>query len=427
MLVEFKVKNYLSIREEQVLSMVASPDDSLPDNVTEAGNMRLLKTVGMYGPNASGKSNICLALLCMQRIVSESAVTRPNKALPLTPFKLDELSKDKPSTFEVTFLLDGNRYQYGFSATSKEVTEEWLLFYPNNTGKPQTWIEREKKLFSSEPWGRKPYLKGETASIQKRTRENALFLSVGAQWNNEQLTEVYKWITKSLMIINHEDEVSDVTASILLMDGTQTIQEMVRVFLERVDFGICGVNVEERKFDEVKFPENVPHDLREELKSIWGQRNKTRVHFDHKGEKTKEKYRLHFDVESRGTQRFFRLIGPWIESLLLGRCVVVDELAMNFHPQLTEYLILLMQNPDANKNGCQLIFTTHDTTLMNQDLFRHDQIWFTEKSDIGVTSLYSLADFKGVRKDAAIQRGYLAGRYGAIPILKSFGIDALNE
>lgn len=196
MLVEFRVKNFRSFRDEQVLTLVAGHDTTLPGNCATEGKLQLLKAAGIYGPNASGKSNLVKAIKVMQDLVLNSADFKPGSKLPVTPFLLDEELEGKPSSFEVTFFYEDIRYQYGFTVTNERVHEEWLLAYPK--GKAQRWYER---TLNKGDWKFSSFLKGEKAKISDKTRDNALFLSVAAQWNNEQLIHVYKWFKNKLRIV----------------------------------------------------------------------------------------------------------------------------------------------------------------------------------------------------------------------------------
>jgi len=202
MLVEFRVKNFRSFRDEQVLSLVASNDTVLEENCATEGKLPLLKAAGIYGPNASGKSNLIKAIDVMRDIVLNSANYKPGKKLPVKPFLLDDESQKEPSSFEVIFYHGDIRYQYGFSATNERIHEEWLLAYPKGRtmDKAQTWYHRTFNKLST-GWKFSSFLKGEKENLRTKTRDNALFLSVAAQWNNKQLTTVYEWFKDNLRVV----------------------------------------------------------------------------------------------------------------------------------------------------------------------------------------------------------------------------------
>ncbi len=435
MLVEFRVKNFRSFRDEQVLSLVASSDATLEDNCVNQDKLRLLKAVGIYGPNASGKSNLIKAIDLMRDIVLKSANYEPGKKLPVQPFLLDDESSKEPSSFEVTFYHEDTRFQYGFSATKERIQEEWLLAYPKGRTRDnaQTWFHRSinKETFI---WKFGSFLKGERESLKDKTRDNALFLSVSAQWNNKQLTTVYNWFTDKLRIIPAKDKVlyfRPVTAELLYSaEKSENIKKIFYEFvistLHHADLGIHGVNVEKVKIDKnkIKFIEEIPNEIQEKLLKHLEKTPPLKVEMFHLNPHTNTDVSFLLEEESDGTQRFFQLLGPWLEAVSKGYTVFIDELEASLHPLLTRELIKFIQDPANNKTGAQLVFATHDVTLLDPELFRRDQIWFTEKERGGDTKLYSMSDYKErkPRKGEAMQKGYLAGRYGAIPILEAFSI-----
>jgi len=430
MLVEFKVANYRSFREEQTLSLVASKDTQLSDNCVDQGKLRLLKAVGIYGPNASGKSNLIKALSTMRDIIEKPG--KPGERLPVTPFKLHDKYSNEPTSFEVTFIHEESRYQYGFTATSKRIHDEWLYAYPKGRSRDiaQTWFERKFNRKTEETeWNFGSYLKGEREKLKDRTINNVLFLSAGAQWNNKQLTTVHKWFSEKLLIILPL-EPSVVTTVDMLMRAEENEKwkklshAYIRDVMQSADFGIHGINVKKQEIDpeKVPFPPDIPDEVRESvLKDLKG-RFSVEVEFIHSAEPTGKEVCFSNLEESNGTRRFFELLGPWLSAIAVGEALLVDELEASLHPHLVRELLKLFQNPRLPSEGAQLIFTTHDTSLLDPELFRRDQIWFTEKDEHGGTRLYSMLDYKP-RKGEAMQKGYLSGRYGALPIIKSFELN----
>jgi AAA15 family ATPase/GTPase len=427
MLVEFKVGNYRSFREEQTLSLVASGDTELGGNCVNRGKLRLLKATGIYGPNASGKSNFIKAMDIMKHIVIDSTDYQPGKKLAVQPFLFDNKLQRKPSTFEVTFYHEKVRYQYGFTATSERVHDEWLRAYPK--GRVQTWYLRK---FRSETgrtdwdWGSKK-LKGEREKLKDKTRDNVLFLSVGAQWNNKQLTSVHEWFRNRLQVIGTGGYFQPITAEMLwgLMsekNAGKYLHKFITNSLQNADLGISGVRVEKVKVDEIKFMKGIPEKIREELIEKVKVDPMFKVKMLHRNKKTGENIYLPLQEESDGTRRFFELIGPWLIAVIEGITIFVDEIESSLHPLLVRELIKFIQNPELKRKGAQLIFATHDTTLLDPELFRRDQIWFTEKDEHNSTRLYPLSDYKP-RKGEAMQKGYLSGRYGAIPIIEAFELN----
>ena len=422
MLVEFRVGNYRSFRKEQTLSLVASKDTELDKNCIDQGKLRLLKTTSIYGANASGKSNLIRALFTMQQIIKEPA--KPGEKLPVTPFKLDEKYSKEPSSFEVTFFHGEVRYQYGFTATTERICDEWLYAYPKGRSRDsaQTWFERKfNKKTGKTDWNFGSYLKGERKKLKDRTINSILFLSAGAQWNNKQLTNVYEWFSGKILIIRPSERAPTLTFE-MLMDAEKDEEwkeisyAYINEMMQRADFGIHGINInkEEIDLDEVEFPHDMPEEIRNKILKNMA----IRVEFIHRTEPTGKD--IHFSPleESDGTRRFFELAGPWLLAILEGMTLLVDELEASLHPHLVQQLIKFIQDTDiSKKSGAQLVFATHDTTLLDPELFRRDQIWFTEKDEHSSTRLYPLSDYKP-RKGEAMQKGYLAGRYGAIPIIK---------
>jgi len=428
MLIEFRVKNFRSFQDEQILSLVASSDKkTLNENCTAIDKLRLLKAVGIYGANASGKSNLIKAIKTMQSLVGDSAGFEPDRELPVTPFLLNGKSEKESSVFEATFFHGEIKYQYGFAVTKRQFQKEWLLAYPK--GFRQTWYERqldEKTGKSKWKWG--TFLKGDKDKLASKTRENALFLSVGAQWNNEQLTNVYKWFNDNLRIAPPRENFRPVTAKMLLEVEKEkglrkVLYDSVTESMQAADMGIRGIKVIEPEVDKVrmKFLEETPREIKE---MILEDLQRPKVEMVHRNIETGKDVYLHLKEESDGTQRFFQLLGPFFETVALGYTVFIDELEAHLHPLLTREIIRFIQNPECNIKGAQLIFATHDVTLLDPELFRRDQIWFTEKDKSGGTQLYSMSDYKErrPRKGEAMQKGYLAGRYGAIPILEAFKI-----
>ena len=202
MLVEFRVKNYRSIKNEQVLSLVAASGDTLKDNCIDVGKLRLLKAAGIYGPNASGKSNLIRAMRTMQQMILNSAGDKPGSGTSAEPFLFDDKSQKEPTSFEIIFYHNKIRYQYGFTATKERIHDEWLFASPKKSN--QKWFERsfDKKTGKTD-WKFGSYYKGEKMNLADKTRDNALFLSVAAQWNHEQLTSVYKCLNFNLKCNTH--------------------------------------------------------------------------------------------------------------------------------------------------------------------------------------------------------------------------------
>jgi hypothetical protein len=426
MIIEFRVKNHRCFRDEQVLSMVAGPDKSLPDNVLTEDKFRLLRSAAIYGPNASGKSSLIEALGFMRDFVADSARSQPGDPIAVNPHRLDPASAQEPSLFELTFLVNGLRYQYGFTATRQRVVEEWLYSYPTN--KAREWFRREwdeqagkpKYVFPSQN------LKGRKQEIADEAGENRLFLSWAASRNHEQLLPIYEWFRTGFRELPQKDFLRPVTAHMAFSDE-ETRKSVVQI-LRNADFGISDIQITEKKLDESRLGdlpqvkdlgEKERSELIDAVKAEWDSNRRFDVQLTHRGIRDIMSS-FNLKQESDGTQRFFSLIGPWIEALARGYTVFVDEIHASLHPMLTRQLIELFHDPEWNHRGAQLILTTHDVSLIDSSLFRRDQIWLTEKDGEGAAHLYSLNDYKKPRKGENWRKGYMAGRYGAVPILGDF-------
>ena len=414
MLVEFRVKNFRSLRDEQALSLVASKDKTLQDTHTLSTGFNavpaLLRSAVIYGANAGGKSNLIKALQYMRGVVTESAtVIQPGQTFGVQPFRLDNKSSSEPTEFEITFLLDGVRYQYGFALTPQRIVSEHLLVY--KAFKPQRWFER-----SYDPdAGKDLYefgtaLKGQKNVWEGATRPNSLFLSMAVQLNSEQLRPVFDWFLNELVIFN---ELTPLTPHFTVQMLRQAEgKKAICNFLTAADISIADIDIVTRKV-----PGQALHfDLvagKTEVRNQEMEENELRFH--HATEHGKAVFGL--ADESSGTRNLLFITGPVLDILKKGLTLVIDELDTSLHTMLVRRLVQLFNNPAFNTGGAQLVFTTHDTSLLDApDLFRRDQVWFVEKDREQASTLYGLSDFSP-RKNEARERGYLMGRYGGLPFL----------
>ncbi len=420
MLVEFRIKNFRSLRDEQVLSLVASKDKTLqashtqPTGITAAPT--LLRSAVVYGANASGKSNLIKALQYMRSVVIESATAmQPGQTFAVQPFRLDADSTSRSSEFEVTFLIDGVRYQYGFAMTALRIVSEHLLVY--KAFKPQRWFTRHYDIEAGKDvYEFGPGLKGPKNLWEGATRPNALFLSMAVQLNSDALRPVFDWFLNRLVIFNEQAQLSPQT-TIHMLKQEQGCKDICN-FLSAADISIADIDVETRKvpgqavhFDLVAGKTEVRTEEMEEHK----------VRFHHITEHGKAVFDL-MD-ESSGTRNLLFLAGPVMNILSNGLTLVIDELDTSLHTLLVRELVRLFHRPEINTGGAQLVFTTHDTSLLDApDLFRRDQVWFVEKDLDQASKLLSLSEFSP-RKNEALERGYLIGRYGGVPFLDhTFGL-----
>ncbi|MDR1463276.1 MAG: ATP-binding protein [Azoarcus sp.] len=414
MLVEVSVANFRSIADRQTLSLVASHDAAhLERNaampVGGDKGPRLLRSAVIYGPNAAGKSNVLRALETFRQwVLRSSGLAFPppsgipdNPCPPLTPFLLGQ-SDDDPCEFDIVLDLEGVRYHYGLAARRERVYREWLVSYPK--GRPQRWFERGYQPGTQRyEWWFGPAFRGERKqrqAWQNSTRDDALFLSTAVQLNNEQLRPLHDWFRDGLIVLLSGIRWNPGLSLDMLRDDDARSRLMA--FMQAADVGIDRLELREEEGKASLQGQNVPGRL-------------CRVLAWHK--KATDTCEVEFDLnnESDGTQKLFEFAGGWLRALDTGATLFVDELDRSLHPKLTRFLVERF-NSRQNEKNAQLIFTTHDTSLLDPELLRRDQIWFTEKDDKRATRLYSLLDYSP-RKDEALERGYLKGRYGALPVI----------
>lgn len=401
MLIQFSVENFLSIKDKIVLSMLASKDTEHPDYLISDANKKYLKSAVIYGANASGKSNVLNAFWFMVNYVLTSHNQQLHKLIGRTPFKFHSKTPAEPSSFEVIFTTGGVRYAYGFSVTDKEVVEEYLYYYPN--GRQALIFERKNTKdyrFTIDV--------EEQTTLKERTSSNKLYLSVASNWSYSKVIPVLEWFASNQILTkNSVADAYGLDAEQLKDDAYRSvIASMLRV----ADFGIQSLQVRES-------------DALMALKKgsdIYPNIDAVHLVKDENGNAVP--YTLNMTEESDGTNSYFKLIGIVKRTLDQGTLLVADEIDAHLHPLLTKHLVSLFNSEEFNPNGAQLIFTSHNTNLLDLDVLRRDQIWFTEKDEqTAATDLFSLYDFS-VRKDTKVEKGYLIGRYGAIPFIRGGGL-----
>lgn len=415
MLLQFRVRNYKSIRDEQVLNLVASSSDKeLSDSHLAPTGLKSLpyavRSAVVYGPNASGKSTLLSALNYMRAVVAESAsIVQPGQTYNVKPFRLDERSASEPTEFELTFVLGGIRHQYAFAMTPERIVSESLVVY--RTNKPTQWFSRRTTADGeSYEYEFSAYLTGSRKLWQDSTRPNALFLSTAAQLNSDLLVPVFRWIVDNILYFPAHAEINNDFTTALL--STAEGRTAVRDFLASADISIASIEVVARKG--VRGQILIPAGGVAQINRIEGEF--LFPVFEHATPKGKASFEL--DEESEGTRRLYGLAAPVLDVLREGKVLVVDELDSSLHTLMVRRLVSMFHDPALNKSGSQLIFSTHDTSLLDHTLFRRDQIWFTEKDADQATRVYPLTDFSP-RKHEAWERGYLMGRYGAVPVFRS--------
>ena len=418
MLIEFSVTNYRSFLTTQSLTLAANTATELKEEnsfVSPVSNLpRLLHSSVVYGPNAAGKSNLIHAIAFMKRFVLSSAKeSQEGEKIDVTPFVFNRQSSRNSSEFEVLFMQDGIRFQYGFAVNSKKVTGEWLFAYPE--GRAQKWFERNYDTEAQKDiWYFGPKFIGHRKVWQEATRSNALFLSTAIQLNNEQLKPVFNWFDHKLRVIGQWENLHP-GFSVGECEDEEKKKKILK-FMNAADLSITDIFLEKKEFSSKDLPAEMPQNIKEQISEELDGKKLTIPFFMHPSSDTGEDVALELDEESAGTRKLFALAGPWLDVLDNGFVLFVDELDTSLHPLLVRFLLNLLHNPETNRHNAQLVFTTHDTTVLDQTLMRRDQVWFVEKDAENATRLYPLSDYKP-RKGEALQKGYLYGRYGALPFL----------
>ena len=412
MLIQFEVKNFRSIKEKQTFSMVAGPyADHTDSNLFSAGvhsfDLPLLRSAAIYGPNAAGKTNLLRALQFMQTFVLNSALAVTT--MPYDPFRFSAKTRHEPSEFVVSFINNGQRYEYGFTLTSERIESEWLLEFV--TARARSIFSRKYNHKKKEyEWKYSPYLKGNRAVWSESTRPQALFLSTAIQLNSLQLAPVFEWFQRRLVVVADHTKLNSFLTLKLLDDDSG--KKQLLSFMQQADFGITDLKVKREPIGPgpavfygrpqiIEPGQPVPHLVK--------------ITLSHVSDDVNHSY-LELQEESNGTQIFFSNAGAIINVLKEAQILLVDELESSLHSHLVRFLIQRFNSNEYNAKNAQLIFTTQSPGLLDRTIFRPDQIWFVENRKDNGSEIYPLSDFK-VRKEEPLERNYLEGQYGAIPIL----------
>lgn len=419
MLLRFAVKNYRSIAEEQELLFTASGlSDEHVDliNVERTPPITVLPSVLIYGANASGKSNLLSALRFMADSVQKSHSGRePNSPVPFRPFLLGTDWKSRPMEFELDFTIGSVRYNYGFHSSETAFEKEWLYSYPKNS--PRLLFERT----SAQDVRFGPTLKGQNAVTKGFMRPNSLFLSTAAQYNHDGLRPISEFF--SSLIFDDAKLTMPFVSRHLTEDRELTISDRVVEFLRISDTGVSTRRVLNTKSDEESKERNrkLQLGLKQVFADVFGRDfdfpdmpdEHQEIELGHTGENGDD-YFLPQGAESTGTIRLVNTLPGIFKALELGTFIAIDELEMGLHTKAAELIVSLFASRETNPLGAQLLATTHDTNILDSKALRRDQVWFVEKTREGKSKFFPLYDFK-VRKGDSMERGYLQGRFGAIP------------
>lgn len=432
MLLRFGVRNHLSLRDYQEVSCIASAGyEDLPHTFAVEGlkqkEQEVLPVLAVYGANAAGKSNVLDAISFFSYAVRRSYFWEDEGKIPHVFFSLDSTGCDTESLYDSDVVIEGIRYQYGFAITKDGIKKEWLYAYPKSVRNILFQRDFSDEAEAEIYFG--PSLKKITPAW-KTIAENrkSLMLSAAGRKENEhdQLTAVFNYFSKNFKTvrINNGGGEAELAEEIPEEGMRKKLVEILRM----ADFGIVDVEVEvvpvagemldltndlvdflKAKFEKFQSIDGIPAQLKENKK----------INFRHAGADG-ETYLVRYANESSGTKYLAKLLVPVMAALENGSLLVVDEITTNLHTKISEGIVRLFTSPEINKNHAQFIFSTHDTNLLSRELLRRDEIWFAEKDIEGATCIYPLSDFK-TRKTDNIEKGYLQGRFGAIPFVGDIG------
>lgn len=431
MLIEFKFGNFRSFRDEAVLSMEAMGLGRLKNCLISYNSMKLIPSVAIYGKNGGGKSNVIRAFwLAVQFIKNAQRTQHENAKIPVKPFLLNDYSKDEPTFFEFTYVLDNVKYIYGFSATKEKIFSEYLYHSPKGQ-KATVFTRTEQKFTFTEE-------KAKRKLISEAVAPNQLFFSVACTMNDTDCMRAMKWFREYVFFSR---DYADIPEQLLEYSNDKNMLAAISGYAKAADLGIEKMEFEFK--DEVvkdfESEKNIPEEIRfaltafmqnlkenSNISEIGLQKSEVRATSYHNGinkNGIKTSFTLDLSDESDGTRKLMS-IAPAIESVLNnGGIVLVDELEKELHPMLVNYIVAKFQSKTSNPNGAQLIFTTHNTELLNMELMRKDQLYFADiNRNDGASELYSIGDFTTKTADN-IRKGYLAGKYGATPDIEISEVD----
>lgn len=432
MLIEFSFKNYRSFRDEAVLSMEAAGLGAFKNCLIPYGNAKLLPGAAIYGKNGGGKSNVIRAFWLAVQFVKNAQRTQHEKAsIPVVPFALDDYSYNEPTEFNFIYTLDGIKYWYGFSGTKERITHEFLYHAPK--GQKALVFLRERQVFSFTEDKAKRKLISETVA------ENQLFFSVACTMNDAACISAMRWFRDRVLFSR---DYSDIPRQLLEYSNDTNMLKAISDYAKAADFGIEEMQFEinsKEISDELSFRADIPEGIRtaltqfmhvlsetsnnSEIRLKMGEVKATSKHPGQNKDGTSQLYTLELADESDGTRKLMAL-APAIESVLTsGGLLLVDEIERELHPMLVDYIVAKFQSKRTNPKGAQIIFTTHNTELMNMELLRKDQFYFVDKNEKdGSSELYSISDFT-TRTTDNIRKGYLLGKYGATPNIEVEEVD----
>jgi len=418
MLLEFRVKNFRSIKDWQSMSMLSeSKIKENENNLVEKNKSHILTTSIIYGRNASGKSNLLKAFRAMQFMVMDSASLKVDEVIPpYEPYKLETKFSQKPTEFYIDFIAKDNiRYIYEIGFNKLSVEYETLTFYPKT--QPANLFERVKGL----PIKYGEYFTGKKKDIEEKLYDNQLFLSKVGVEKIKALTNVYKFFSKYLFVSNfHDSSYDDFLVQFytnqIAKENLPFFKENINILMKEADTGLERIEVTEEEMDISKFPKEMSEEEKKELAEKYKHKIRT-IHKTFNDDKEVGVTEFKLNEESTGTIKLLAMGGLILEALVDGQLLIVDELDKSLHPKLTRVLINIFHSKKNNPNNAQLIFATHDVSLLDSNLFRRDQVWIAEKEYEGCSHYYPISDISGVRAYAPFEKHYMSGRFGGTPVI----------
>ncbi len=413
MLLELSCSNFKAIKEKIIFSMVASGDKSHEEELYAYKDYRVSRFVSVYGANGAGKTTLIEAVGYLCFLVVCCVNFQEGDPIPRMPHKLDV---NKPTTYNVQFVVDGIRYVYGFSINDKEILEEYLYHFPSG---------RQAKIFDRvmQDYTYGASYKRELSQLEAKSKRNKLFLSTAEAWSKlPEILNPFKFFKEQIVVHTMGPDNWFVYSARQIRENPAS-KKMMITFLQKIGLPILDIRVkiETRQLT----PQDVPVKIFPEFHSVAGTLqsnvNIIEVKFVYKD------YELDIQEESQGTQKLFQLLCPLVDVLANGKILFYDKLEDSLHPALVDELVKTFKEWEHG-NGAQLVFSTHDTTLLDLDVFRRDQIWFAERNPKkSTTEYYSLIELKNVRKDENIRKGYIHGKYSTIPLKGSSLIEVLGD
>lgn len=418
MLIEFSVTNHRSFASEQTLDLLAASGKEVHSErvATIDGplSLNVLTSALIMGKNGGGKSSLVDAIRTARSMVVSSARDgQQGDALPWDPFMFDTEFAANDTSFRILFSVDKVIYQFAYSFNASRITQE-SLYIADRTTRFRKMYDRTTPESGGSVYTFGDALKGDKASWSDATRENALFLSTAVQLNSASLREPFHWLSTYFRVLDASSSPKQGYTS--KHCTSQVNKSSVINFLQIFDINVDDIEIDEEDFDNEFVKSTFHPDFMKQL--LEGKPNK--VYRPKLVRKVADGTRVPIALqhESTGTQALFGLAGPIFDTLSKGNCLVVDEISTSLHPLALHTLVELFSDPNINRKRAQLIFTSHDTSLLRDTYFRRDQVWFAEKGDDRRSVLCPLSDYSP-RKGEALDRGYLGGRYGGVPVIGS--------